>query len=115
QRLQNSYTMMEVAPEHTAVVVVVSREEWWNQGRRLGQEASRVQFAIGDWLQDGEKHGYVGKYTDPKVYAELEEVTRLKRQTLTNIRSVSGNVPLTVRRPDLSFAHHAEVACLPEA
>ncbi len=56
--------------------------------------------------------GYTGKYTDAKVYDELEDITGLDRTTLWNYKSVADSVDSSLRNEDLGFLHHKEVAKL---
>ena len=93
----------------------VTIDEWKELGQSLKQVEGSVQFWIGDWARFGDKKGFTGKYTDSKVYDELEEITGLDHGTLKNYKSVSENIPSSLRRDDLSFSHHAEAAKLPEA
>ena len=91
----------------------ISIDEWKELGQSLKQVEGSVQFWIGDWARYGDKRGFTGKYTDPKVYDELEELTGLKRDTLITYKSVSSSVDSLLRNKDLSFNHHKEVAKLP--
>jgi DNA modification methylase len=91
----------------------VSIDEWKELGQNLRQIEGCVQFWIGDWARFGDKKGFTGKYTDPKVYDELEEITGLDRSTIQTYKSVSDNVESLLRNKDLSFNHHKEVAKLP--
>jgi site-specific DNA-methyltransferase (adenine-specific) len=90
----------------------VSIDEWKELGQNLRQIEGCVQFWIGDWARFGDKKGFTGKYTDPKVYDELEEITGLERQTIRVYKSISENVDTNQRLTDLSFNHHREVAKL---
>lgn len=91
----------------------VSIEEWKELGRALKQVEGSVQFWIGDWAAFGDKKGFTGKYTDSKVYDELEQITGLERQTIQDYKYVSQSIPSSLRNEDLSFTHHREVAKLP--
>lgn len=93
----------------------ITIEEWKQLGQSLNQVEGSVQFWIGDWARYGDKRGFTGKYTDPKVYDELENITGLKRQTIQQYKSISDNLDTNLRLPDLSFNHHREVAKLPPA
>jgi hypothetical protein len=64
-------------------------------------------------LKDNIKKGFTGRYTDPKVYDELQKITGLDRSTIQTYKSVSDNVESLLRNKDLSFNHHKEVAKLP--
>jgi N6-adenosine-specific RNA methylase IME4 len=98
-------------------ILVISEEitidEWKELGQGLKQVEGCVQFWIGDWARFGDKKGFTGKYTDPKVYDELQEITGLDRNTLKAMKSVSEKVSTSTRLPDLGFSHHREVAKLP--
>lgn len=89
----------------------VTQEEWKQLGHGLRQIEGCVQFWIGDWARFGDKKGFAGKYTDTKVYDELEEITGLDRGTIQNYKSVAEKVS-SRRHEDLSFGHHMEVAKL---
>ena len=91
----------------------ITIDEWKELGRGLKQIEGSVQFWIGDWARFGEKRGFTGKYTDPKVYDELEEITGLERKTLCGYKGISESIESSLRREDLSFSHHKEVASLP--
>ena len=87
----------------------ITIDEWKELGQQLKQVEGSVQFWIGDWARFGDKKGY---YTNPKVYDELEEITGLDRGTIKNYKSVAENIPSSLRRDDLSFSQHQEVAKL---
>ncbi len=89
----------------------ITLPEWKELGQALKQVEGCVQFWIGDWARFGDKKGFTGKYTDPKVYDELKEITGYDRGTLRNIKMVAENTS-SLRRDDLSFSHHSEVAKL---
>ena len=89
----------------------ISIDEWKELGQNLKQVEGSVQFWIGDWARYGDKRGFTGKYTDPKVYDELEAITGLTRGTLKVYKSVAENTSLS-RLNDVSFGHHQEVAKL---
>lgn len=91
----------------------ITLEEWKELGQSLRQVEGSVQFWIGDWARYGDKQGFTGKYTDPKVYDELEAITGLDRNTVQIYKSVADNVDSLIRIKDLSFNHHREVAKLP--
>jgi len=100
--------------ENSSLVIdnSVTNEEWKQLGQGLRQIEGCVQFWIGDWARFGDKKGFTGKYTDTKVYDELEEITGLNHQTLKDYKYISDNVPSSLRNDDLSFNHHREVAKL---
>lgn len=88
-------------------------EEWRQLGQSLRQVEGSVQFWIGDWARFGDKKGFTGKYTDPKVYEELEDITGLKHDTIKQYKWVAESTSSN-RLDDLSFTHHMEVAKLPD-
>jgi N6-adenosine-specific RNA methylase IME4 len=90
----------------------ITIEEWKELGGQLKKIEGCVQFWIGDWARFGDKKGFTEKYTDSKVYDELEEITGLERKAIQNIKSITDNIDSSRRREDLSFSHHAEVAKL---
>ena len=90
----------------------ITIDEWKELGQGLRQVEGSVQFWIGDWARYGDKRGFTGKYTDPKVYDELENITGLNRGTIQNYKSVAERTS-SLRSEDLTFNHHKEVASLP--
>jgi N6-adenosine-specific RNA methylase IME4 len=89
----------------------ITIDEWKELGQGLRQVEGSVQFWIGDWARYGDKRGFTGKYTDPKVYDELENITGLNRGTIQNYKSVAERTS-SLRSEDLTFNHHVEVAKL---
>ena len=73
----------------------ITIDEWKELGRGLKQIEGSVQFWIGDWARFGEKRGFTGKYTDPKVYDELEEITGLERNTIQHYKNVAEKTSCT--------------------
>ena len=82
-------------------------EKWLGIGRQLAAVTTTSAWCLGDWLAYGE-NAYSGRYRD------AIEQTALDYQTLRNYAWVAKRFPLSRRRDGLSFAHHAEVAGLPE-
>lgn len=82
-------------------------EKWLDIGRQLAAVSTSSAWCLGDWLVHGED-AYRGRYRD------AIEQTCLDYQTLRNYAWVSRRFALYRRRGILSFAHHAEVAGLPE-
>lgn len=82
-------------------------EQWLNIGRHLSAIRSSSAWSLGDWLVYGMK-SYSGRYRN------AVERTSLDYQTLRNYAWVAKRFPLSRRRDTLSFAHHAEVAALPD-
>jgi hypothetical protein len=86
----------------------LSYERWLSVGRQLSDIHTSSAWCLGDWLVYGEA-AYAGRYR------EAIEQTSLDYQTLRNYAWVVKRFSLSRRRDSLSFAHHAEVAGLPEA
>ena len=78
-------------------------DEWVDCGKALKGLVNAVQFAIGDWLNYGQDH--FGERC-----AQALEAYEL--HTLANFAYVARRVTAEVRRPDLPYSHHAEVAVL---
>lgn len=82
-------------------------EMWLRVGTQLAMAVSSSAWCLGDWLCFGQA-AYTGRYQD------AIERTSLDYQTLRNYAWVARRFPLSRRRDDLSFGHHAEAAALPE-
>lgn len=78
-------------------------EEWVSCGEFIKNADKSVHFWIGDWLNYGEaKWG--------KMYQEVIEVTGFDYQTLMNDKWISASIQFSLRRENLSYSHHKEVA-----
>lgn len=81
-------------------------EDWIAVGRALRAITAAIQWLVGDWLHYGEaRFG--------EQFAQYADLIGVRKKTLQNWAWVSGRVPLSRRRENLSWAHHAEVAALP--
>jgi N6-adenosine-specific RNA methylase IME4 len=93
----------------------VSIDEWKNLGQSLKQVEGCVQFWIGDWARFGDKKGFTGRYTDSKVYDELEQITGLEHSTIKKYKHIAEQTSL-LRSNDIpknvGFSHFQEVAKL---
>lgn len=86
----------------------ISREDWEEVGAALGQIDRRMQFMVGDWINAGEREGYISRDT----YDAAERLfPQLSRKTLREYSSVARKS--SIRMDDLSFKHHQVVAPLP--
>jgi hypothetical protein len=81
-------------------------EAWQRIGTQLSAAVSSSAWCLGDWLVYGQA-AFSGRYRDA-----LEQ-TSLDYQTLRNYAWVARRFPLSRRRDNLSFGHHAETAALP--
>jgi N6-adenosine-specific RNA methylase IME4 len=80
-------------------------DEWIHVGRKLMLIESGIQWAIGDWLAYGE-------FNFGEKYAQAIDTTDRDPQTLMNYQWVANKFPISRRRENLTFSHHAEVAAL---
>ena len=85
----------------------LSFERWQALGRQIGSVATASSWWLGDWASYGQ-----GSYGEK--YKQAIVVTGFDYQTLRNYAWVAGRFDVSRRRDKLSFAHHAEVAALPE-
>ena len=86
----------------------ISRDDWIEVGTSLGQIDRKLQWMVGDWINAGEREGYI----DSETYDAAERLfPQLGRKTLQNYASVARTC--SVRTEDLSFEHHKVVAALP--
>lgn len=86
----------------------LSFARWVEVGRQLSDIHTSSAWCLGDWLVYGEA-------VYERRYRAAVERTSLDYQTLRNYAWVARRFPLSRRRDSLSFAHHAEVAAMPEA
>jgi hypothetical protein len=77
--------------------------EWIAAGRRLGAIGRGSQWWIGDWLLFG-----AAKFGER--YVEASRVTGYDPKSLRNMRYVASRFPVSLRRDDLEWSHHALLA-----
>lgn len=82
-------------------------DEWKGIGLQLQLMHGSVGFWIGDWLNFGER-----KWGEK--YAQAIEETGLDYGTLRNYAWVSRELPLSLRRDNLSYSAHKEIASAPK-
>lgn len=80
-------------------------EVWGPLTERLIRQHKRIEWAIGDALQFGER-----RYGD--TYAAWVHETGLSENTLATIKWVAGKIESSRRREDVGWSHHREVAAL---
>lgn len=83
-------------------------EEWTNVGAWLLHVGRAINWAIGDWLADGER-----RYGE--TYAQAADVTGYEEPTLMTMAWVARKVTTSIRSENLSWSHHREVASLEDA
>ena len=81
--------------------------EWEHIGDCLKLVEGSVQWWLGDWLNFGER-----KYGE--MYSQALSATDYDYGTLRDFKWVAGNVELSLRKDNLSFNHHKEVARIPK-
>ena len=97
--------MNDTAEQTTAPEENISREEWLEEGRRLGERTERDRWALGDWANYGDrKHGDL---------ADAAVEIGLNRRSLYHLSRVAKRIQSVRRRTLLSWDHHAAVAGLP--
>jgi len=79
--------------------------EWIAAGRRLGVIGRGSQWWIGDWL-------LFGTARFGERYVEASRVTGYDPKSLRNMRYVASRVPVSLRRDNLRWSHHALLAAL---
>jgi hypothetical protein len=83
----------------------LSYQEWEDIGTKIRGVRETVKFIVGDWCN-------FGAVAYGEKYAQAISATDYDYQQLRNISWVCRQVPMGVRREDLSFAHHQAVANL---
>jgi hypothetical protein len=78
---------------------------WVREGARIGSFARASSWWVGDWLHFGtEKWG--------ERYAKAAKITGYDPKTLRNLRYVASRFPLSLRRDNLTWSHHALLVSL---
>jgi hypothetical protein len=86
----------------------LSYDTYEAMGAWLGTVKRSSSWWLGDWLAYGEEH-----FRETVYQAAL--ATGMAEQTLANCASIARRVPASVRRPDVPFHLHAELAALKPA
>lgn len=92
-------------PTRLAFLEPLSFDEWAALGDSLNFINAGVQWWLGDWLRYGE--GKFGERASQATTAHGYEY-----QTLANFAYVAGKFPVSRRRENLTWSHHAAVAAL---
>jgi hypothetical protein len=79
--------------------------EWVLEGRRIGLIARASPWWIGDWLLYGSAEW-------GEMYAAAARITGYDPKSLRNMRYVASRLDHSLRRPELTWSHHALVAGL---
>lgn len=94
----------------------VTFEQWRDIGHKVGRVARTSLFLVGDWLIYGQDRWNGGQRFEkmPEAeagrYIEAMRETGLELGTLMDAAYVARNVPISQRRPELTFEHHKVVA-----
>ena len=83
----------------------LTHDDWQEAGRQLGTIGKGVQWWIGDWINYGAK-----AYGDK--YVEALDLTGYDPGTLMNLAWVASRYETSLRRENLSWTHHKELAAL---
>lgn len=83
-------------------------EQWRSMGQHLSFCEEARHWWIGDWLNYGERN-----YGD--TYTQMLDETDFEYQTLRNDKYTAGRVQVSLRKDNLTHAHHALVAPLSPA
>jgi hypothetical protein len=83
----------------------ISRDEWEQLGRKLGNAGRSIGFLIGDWLNYGNGKGDWGN-----TYTEAMRITGLDHVTLAMYARVSRCIQIDTRVSNLAFELHRKVA-----
>jgi N6-adenosine-specific RNA methylase IME4 len=83
----------------------VSKDEWMDVFKALKQVEGCVQFWIGDCLA-------YRQHKWGEMYDDIAEELGYETKALRNIKYVADNIDLSLRKDNLSFSHHTEVASL---
>jgi N6-adenosine-specific RNA methylase IME4 len=99
------FTAVGWQPDHD-----LTFDEWAEIGRGIARVGGAVNWWIGDWINYGE-HKWGEKYTEAlAVYGEQYEY-----MTLAQMTRVGRKVDFCLRRQNLSWSHHKEIANLEPA
>lgn len=103
---------IDSTPQAGLLEVVVEQlstlDAWANHGRKLGQAERALGWAVGAWWNAGERFG------ERVAIVQAADWNGPSHKTCRNYGSVVNQIPASRRQDTLSFAHHAEVAGLPE-
>jgi len=83
----------------------ISFDEWLELGETLKRMDASVQWWIGDWLNAGERN-----YGE--MYTQALDETVASYQTLRDYKWVTGRIELSLRKDNLSFSIHKEMASI---
>lgn len=97
-----------LTPTHLDLEKVTSYDLFEGIGAWLGTVRRSGQWWTGDWINHGERN-----YGERM--AQAAEATGLSPQSLLNVASICRRIPPAVRRPNVPFHVHAEVASLTPA
>ena len=94
------------SPTTYAPVMVPSLDQWADDGRGYIRNYSDLPWKLGSWLSYGEEHW------GQECYGALPDAPVHALESLRNFIWVHDNVPVHVRRSELSWSHHQIIAKL---
>ncbi len=83
----------------------LDERQWAHIGRRLSAINKASQWWVGDWLRYG-----MARWGEK--YADASRITGYDVPSLRNMAWIASEFPLSRRRDDLTWSHHAAVAGL---
>jgi hypothetical protein len=84
-----------------------TQEGWENIGRQLGRVESSYQFMVGDWWNFGDQ-----KWGNRKHIVDSPSWSGPRYNTCRNCGWVRSAFKMSLRRDNLTFAHHQEITPL---
>ena len=81
----------------------ISFEKWEAIGKKLKEIAKSVHFWLGDWLLEGAR-------IFGEMYSQAIDESGFDQKILRNDLSVCSRVKKSIRKDDLSWSHHKQVA-----
>jgi hypothetical protein len=103
-------TALAILEPSQALSATSSFEEWRALGRSLAHTRISIDFALGDWLNQGRDH-FAPEQIEMvlgEIAADAEQARALKR-----VEKVAKAFPPALRNSALTFEHHAHLADLP--
>lgn len=108
-REQLSFTLPGATPSSLSLPDTLTWDQWERFGKALRPIHEAFQWWVGDWLKFGEDHF-------GERYAQAMDATGHSYESIQRYARVAKRVAPEVRRADLPWSHHAEVASVePEA
>lgn len=95
----------KLTPTGLAISGNPSFDDWEVVGKQLRYMERVIHWAIGDWLNYGERRW-------GEMYAQALDTFDYAQSTMATDKYVAGKIETSRRRENLTFSHHREVAPL---